>query len=81
MSKAHVTTNVNGDPYEFLCEPGETLLTVLRDELTTVEPRVVSLRTLLVLTKYALLLATLLLCFAICLLCLLCLCYALLLFP
>ena len=33
MSKAHVTTNVNGDPYEFLCEPGETLLTVLRDEL------------------------------------------------
>ena len=22
MSKAHVKTNVNGDPYEFLCEPG-----------------------------------------------------------
>ena len=33
MTKAHVTTSVNGDPYEFLCEPGETLLTVLRDDL------------------------------------------------
>ena len=33
MSKAHVTTSVNGDPYEFLCEPGQTLLTVLRDDL------------------------------------------------
>ena len=33
MTKAHVTTSVNGDPYEFLCDPGETLLTVLRDDL------------------------------------------------
>ena len=31
--KYHVTTNVNGDDYEFLCEPQQTLLDVLRDEL------------------------------------------------
>ena len=31
MTKAHVTTSVNGDPYEFLCVPGETLLTDLRE--------------------------------------------------
>ena len=31
--KYHVTTNVNGDEYEFLCEPQQTLLDVLRDEL------------------------------------------------
>lgn len=33
MSKLHVTTEINGDPVEFLCEPGQTLLEVLRDEL------------------------------------------------
>ena len=33
MSKIHVTTTVNGDAVEFLCEPDETLLDVLRDEL------------------------------------------------
>jgi carbon-monoxide dehydrogenase small subunit len=33
MSKIHVTTAVNGDPVEFLCEPDETLLDVLRDRL------------------------------------------------
>jgi carbon-monoxide dehydrogenase small subunit len=33
MSKLHVTTEINGDPIEFLCEPGRTLLDVLRDEL------------------------------------------------
>jgi len=33
MSKAHVTTTVNGDEYEFLCEPQQSLVTVLRDEL------------------------------------------------
>jgi len=33
MSKIHVTTTVNGDPAEFLCEPQETLLDVLRDNL------------------------------------------------
>ena len=33
MSKVHVTTVVNGDPVEFLCEPEQTLLDVLRDEL------------------------------------------------
>ena len=33
MSKAHVSTTINGDPVEFLCDPGDTLLDVLRNEL------------------------------------------------
>ena len=33
MSKHHVTTTINGDPVEFLCDTQETLLDVLRDEL------------------------------------------------
>ena len=33
MAKHHVTTTINGDPVEFLCEPEQTLLDVLRDEL------------------------------------------------
>lgn len=33
MSKTHVTTRINGDCVEFLCEPHETLLSVLRDNL------------------------------------------------
>ena len=33
MSKSHVVTTVNGDSVEFLCEPQQTLLDVLRDEL------------------------------------------------
>lgn len=33
MSKIHVTTKVNGDAVEFLCDPRETLLDVLRDRL------------------------------------------------
>ncbi len=33
MSQVHVTTTINGDPTEFLCEPDETLLDVLRDRL------------------------------------------------
>ncbi len=33
MSSIHVTSAVNGDPVEFLCEPEETLLDVLRDRL------------------------------------------------
>ncbi|RKT35332.1 carbon-monoxide dehydrogenase small subunit [Roseovarius halotolerans] len=33
MSKIHVTTTINGDPVDFLCDPGETLLDVLRDRL------------------------------------------------
>jgi carbon-monoxide dehydrogenase small subunit len=33
MTKTHVTTSINGDPIEFLCEPGDTLLHVLRNEL------------------------------------------------
>ncbi len=31
--KTHVTTTVNGDGYEFLCEPGQTLVDALRNEL------------------------------------------------
>jgi aerobic carbon-monoxide dehydrogenase small subunit len=31
--KYHVTTTINGDDYEFLCEAQQTLLDVLRDEL------------------------------------------------
>jgi carbon-monoxide dehydrogenase small subunit len=33
-TKYHVTTTVNGDECDFLCEPQQTLLDVLRDELT-----------------------------------------------
>jgi aerobic carbon-monoxide dehydrogenase small subunit len=31
--KSHVTTSINGDEYEYLCEPGQTLVDVLRNEL------------------------------------------------
>ncbi|MCP5037860.1 MAG: (2Fe-2S)-binding protein [Rhodobacteraceae bacterium] len=34
MNNIHVTTTVNGDAVEFLCDPRETLLDVLRDRLT-----------------------------------------------
>ena len=33
MSKIHVTTSVNGEAMEFLCDPRESLLDVLRDRL------------------------------------------------
>ena len=33
MAKRHVTTSVNGEPREFLCEVDQTLLDALRDEL------------------------------------------------
>src|SRR3984957_17699248 len=33
MSKHHVSTTINGEPTEFLCESQLTLLDVLRDEL------------------------------------------------
>ena len=33
MSKQHVTTTINGDAVEYLCETRQTLLEVLRDEL------------------------------------------------
>ena len=33
MSKIHVTTTVNGEPAEFLCQPGNSLLDALRDDL------------------------------------------------
>ena len=33
MAKAHVTTTINGDEYEFLCEPGQTLVDAIRNGL------------------------------------------------
>lgn len=33
MAGIAVSTNINGDDMEFLCQPGETLLDVLRDRL------------------------------------------------
>ncbi|MES5488341.1 (2Fe-2S)-binding protein [Bradyrhizobium sp. INPA03-11B] len=33
MAKLHVTTSVNGEPAEFLCEPYETMLDALRGQL------------------------------------------------
>jgi carbon-monoxide dehydrogenase small subunit len=33
MTKHHISTTVNGDPVEFLCDPDVTLLDALRDEL------------------------------------------------
>ena len=33
MSKRHISLTVNGDPVEFLTDPGVTLLDALRDEL------------------------------------------------
>ena len=34
MSKLHISTIINGEPEEFLCEPEETMLDVLRDRLS-----------------------------------------------
>ena len=31
--KTHVSTRINGESVEFLCDPAQTLLDVLRDEL------------------------------------------------
>jgi carbon-monoxide dehydrogenase small subunit len=33
MAGVHVTTTINGDPVEFVCQPGEVLLDVLRNRL------------------------------------------------
>jgi len=33
MTKKHVSTTINGDAIEFLCDPNDTLLDVLRKEL------------------------------------------------
>jgi len=33
MAKTHVTTTINGEETEFLCEPRQTLLEVLRDDM------------------------------------------------
>ena len=32
-NRVHITTTVNGDEYEFLCDPGQTLVDALRNEL------------------------------------------------
>ena len=31
MAKLHVSTTINGEPEEFLCEPNETMLDALRN--------------------------------------------------
>jgi carbon-monoxide dehydrogenase small subunit len=33
MAKVHITTSINGEPMEFLCEPGDTMLDALRGTL------------------------------------------------
>jgi carbon-monoxide dehydrogenase small subunit len=33
MAKIHVTTTINGEPTEFLCNPQQTMLDVLRDNI------------------------------------------------
>lgn len=33
MAKTHVTTTINGEPAEFLCQPYDTMLDVLRNDL------------------------------------------------
>ncbi|MEX2247824.1 MAG: (2Fe-2S)-binding protein [Dehalococcoidia bacterium] len=33
FTKTHVATRINGEPVDFLCEPRQSLLEVLRDEL------------------------------------------------
>ena len=33
MAKLHVSTTINGEPAEFLCEPGDTMLDALRGPL------------------------------------------------
>jgi len=33
MAKLHITTTINGEPVEFLCDPTQSMLDVLRDEL------------------------------------------------
>ena len=33
MAKVHVTTSINGEPMEFLCEPDDTMLDALRGPL------------------------------------------------
>tara|TARA_Y100000590_G_scaffold469156_1_gene655205 strand:- start:24540 stop:25013 length:474 start_codon:yes stop_codon:yes gene_type:complete len=34
MAKKHIQTNINGDTCDFLCEPNETLLSVIRGQLS-----------------------------------------------
>ena len=41
MSKVHVHTKINGEEVEFLCEPRQSLLEVLREELEVQENMIV----------------------------------------
>ena len=34
MAKLHISTTINGEPEEFLCAPGETMLDALRNRLS-----------------------------------------------
>ena len=38
MAKVHVTTSINGEPMEFLCEPSDTMLDALRGPLALSSP-------------------------------------------
>ena len=51
MSNIHVTAKVNGDDVEFLCDPRETLLDVLRDRLNLTGTKAVSYTHLTLPTK------------------------------
>ena len=33
MAKTHVSTSINGEPVEYLCDPNQTMLDVLRNDL------------------------------------------------
>ena len=39
MAKVHVTTTINGEPMEYLCEPNDTMLDALRGPLGSPAPR------------------------------------------
>jgi len=44
MAGVHVTTTINGDPVEFVCQPGEVLLDVLRNRLGLADGEIARLR-------------------------------------
>ena len=39
MAKQYVNTTINGDSHELLCDPTQTLLDVLRDQLESARAR------------------------------------------
>ena len=39
MARQHITTEINGEPQDFLCDTEETLLDVLRDEFHLTGPK------------------------------------------